>query len=475
MSVEDGNIADKVSKEFSQSELKRRMLYFTFALATLVAVSIIPTPMNPLAQKTIGVMAFVTILWITEAFPLGMTALFGISFFPVLNVLPLNESYFGFKNPALFFLIGALSLGIALQETNLHKRIALKLLERMGKSPDTIVLSVCILGVFTSFAMPCHAVAAILLPVLIGIVDAGNIDRNENFGVALFLALAFASSVGSIGTLLGGARNILAIGILESTTGTTLGFIDWAIAGVPIAIVLMFTTYITLKLTYPWGEVKVSKIREEIKSEVEEMGPMNRDEKKVIVIFTLIVGIWIFAGRRIGLSVIAVFGFFLLIASRTITWRDVKDNMPWGLVFLYGGALTLSHALTTTNAVEFLSGGFLGFLGSKPYVIVIVFLILVVAISNLMSNAAATSVILPIALPTIIALGKSDQLVTYLIAMGSAMVFLLPVGTPPNAIVYSSGYVELQDFVKAGLVLSVASIVIFITLGLGWWRLLGIW
>lgn len=473
----DGNepLADEVSKEFSKSELRRRLLYFFVALGALVVISILPLPMNPLAQRAIGVMAFLTILWITEAFPLGMTALFGISFFPILNILPLDESYFGFKNPALFFLIGALSLGIALQETNLHKRIALKLLQRTGRSSDTIVFSFCLLGAFMSFAMPCHAVAAILLPVLMGIVDAGDIGRNRNFGVVLFLALAFSSSVGSIGTLLGGARNILAIGILESTTGTTLSFLDWAIAGIPIAVVLMFLTYFTLKLVYPWGEVKVSEIRKEIREEVEEMGPVTQDEKKAMGIFLLTVGMWIFLGRRMGLSTIAVFGFFLLILSRTITWRDVKDNMPWGLIFLYGGALTLSHALTTTRAVEFFSDEILGFMGQNPYLIMIFLLVFVVAISNLMSNAAAASVVLPIALPTMMALGQSDQIVTYLIAMGSAMVFLLPVGTPPNAIVYSSGYVEVRDMVKAGLILSVISMVTFITLGLGWWKVLGIW
>ncbi len=472
--------AEEGEKEFSKPEFRRRIIYLIVGLVALGIISILPIGMDPLAKRALGVLALVTILWVTEAFPLGMTALFGVSLLGILKVIRLEDTFVGFKNTALFFLIGALSFGIAMQKTNLHKRFALKLLERFGKSSSMIIFSFIILGTFMSMTMPSHAVAALLLPVLILIVKAGNIKRDQNFGIAIFLALTYSTSVGSIGTLLGGARNVLAIGILESTieSAPTITFLDWAIAGIPIAIVLMLLVYFTLKIVYPWKEVEAERIREDIKEEVDELGGISRGEKKAGIIFGITVFFWIFLGSRIGLSVIAILGFFLLVASRTITWRDIKAEMPWDLIFLYGGALTLSHALTTTEAVGFLSNNLVGFIGENPLLVMIAFLILVIGLSNLMSNSAATAVILPIAITTIVGLGAgeySGELVSYLIAMGSAMVFLLPIGTPSAAIVYSSGYVDVKDLIKAGTILTAVCTVAFLTFGLGWWKLIGIW
>lgn len=465
--------------EIATPEYRRRILFLLSAFIALAIISLIPTPMTAVAQRALGVLAFVTILWVTEAFPLGMSALFGIILLPILDVINLSETFFGFKNPALFFLLGALSFGIAMQKTNLHKRVALRLLKRIGRSSSMIIFSICLLGCYMSMTMPCHAVAALLLPILVGIVRAGDIGPERNFGIALFLALTYSTSVGSIGTLLGGARNVLAIGILKGSVGQSISFLDWAVAGIPIATVLMVLTYFTLKLVYPWDKIDTQKIRSKIKTEVEEMGPMGPAEKKAGGIFLITMVLWVLIGQQIGLSVVAVGAFFALVASRTINWRDVKQNMPWDLIFLYGGALTLGHALTRAGTLKFLSRNLIGFIGQNSWIVMIAFLILVVVISNLMSNSAATAVVLPVALSTIlspeIGAGYSGSLVAYLIAMGSAMVFILPIGTPSAAIVYSSGYVDIKDLVKAGSVLTVMCVIAFITVGLGWWKVLGFW
>ncbi len=457
----------------------RATVYLFIAFGALTLISIMPIPMDPPAQKALGVLVFVTILWVTEAFPLGMTALFGVTLLPLLDILPLSGAFFGFKNPALFFLIGALSFGIAMQKTDLSKRFSLKVLDRFGNSPSYMIFSICLIGCVMSWAMPSHAVAALLLPVLVSIIQAGEIEHDSKFAVAVFLALTYSTSVGSIGSLLGGARNILAIGILETVTGASLGFLDWMIAGAPIALVLTVLTFFTLKLVYPWKEIDTKKIRNKLQDEVREMGSMSRGEKKTVIIFFITLILWISVGRKFGLSIVAIGGFFALMVSRTITWRDIKRNMPWGLIFLYGGALTLSHALVETNAVVYISESLVGFVGQNPLVVMIIFLVLVIVISNMMSNAAAVAVVLPIAIITVTGLGVAEhytgELIAYLIAMGSAMVFMLPVGTPSAAIVYSSGYVEVKDLVKAGGVLTVLSILVFLTFGLGWWKLIGVW
>lgn len=469
--------SDTRDKQLARPEYLRRIYYLAAAFLGLALVSLIPTPtgLSPEGQRALGVLAFVSILWITEAFPLGMTALFGAMLLPILGIVAPVNSFVGFGSAALFFLAGAISFGIAMQKTNLHKRIALKFLRRFGKSSFSIILSVCLLGGFMSMTMPEHAVAALLLPVLMGIVEAGNIEQRENFGIAIFLALTYATSVGSIGTLLGGARNVLALGILKETAGVSLSFLDWVIAGVPIAVVLMFLTFFVLRIKYPWKEVNTQKIRDEMEKEISEIGPMSEGEKKAALIFGIAFILWITVGTMIGLATVAVGGLILLVITRTLTWKDIEQNMPWGLLFLYGGALTLSSALQKTKAVVFIATELRGIIGQHPFVVIIAFLLMVILISNLMSNSAATAVILPIALSALIGLGYPGQLPAYLIAMGSAMAFLLPIATPSAAIAYSSGHIQIRDLVKAGALLSMVSVIIFATVGLGWWKLIGVW
>lgn len=329
--------------EFSRPEYLRRVYYLIAAFTALAVISIIPTPsgLSTIGQRALGVLVFVTILWITEAFPLGLTALFGAMLLPVLGIIDPSNSFVGFGSTALFFLVGALSFGIAMQKTNLHKRIALKFIRRFGKSSNLIILSVILLGGFMAMTMPEHAVAALLLPVLMGIVEAGDIGMNENFGIAIFLSLTYSTSVGSIGTLLGGARNVLALGILRETGGVSLSFVDWAIAGIPIAIVLMFLTFMVLRIVYPWEEVDTQEIREEMEEEMSEIGPMGIEEKKAAIIFIVAFVLWVTVGTTIGLATVAVGGLILLVVTRTLTWKDIEQNMPWGLLFLYGGALSL--------------------------------------------------------------------------------------------------------------------------------------
>ncbi|KXA96893.1 hypothetical protein AKJ37_04165, partial [candidate division MSBL1 archaeon SCGC-AAA259I09] len=346
---------------------------------------------------------------------------------------------------------------------------------RVGKSSSRLILSICLLGGILSWTMPEHAVAALLLPILIGIVEAGGIDYRQNFGIALFLALTYGTSVGSMGTLLGGARNVLAIGIMENFSNISLSFVDWAVAGIPIAVVLMFVTFFTLRIVYPWEEIDAGKIRSELREEVEEIGPMSRDEKKAGLIFASAFVLWSIFATTVGLATIAIGGLVALVITRTITWRDIEQEMPWGIIFLYGGAVTLSQALRSAGSVEFLANGLMGFIGQKPLLIVAIFLVTVVYLSQVMSNTAATAIILPITISSLIEFGYPAQLGGYLIAMGAAMAFMLPIATPSAAMAYTSGYIEVRDLIKAGAILNVLGIITFLTFGLGWWKLLGIW
>lgn len=456
----------------------KKLYSIVIAFALFFVIVLIPTPggLSVAGQRGLAIFAFVIILWVTETFPLGLTALIGMVSLALLGVLSPRDAFVGFGSHAIFFLMGGLTLGIAMMKTNLHKRVALKVLSKFGKSPSFLIFGICVLGTFMSMAMPEHAVAALMLPVLLGIASACGAGKGKsNFGIAIFLALAYATSVGSIGTLLGGARNVLAIGILEQTTGQTISFLRWMVAGIPIAVVMMIFTYFLIKLVYPWGTVNIAMAKKHLEHEVSLLGKMSNGEKKAAAIILLCFALWVTVGTTIGLATVAVLGMVLLVTTRTITWKDVERNMPWGMLFLYGGAITLSLALVQTGAVAFLAGGLTDFVGASPLLVIFIMLVLSVYLSQTISNSAATAVILPIALAMLMGLGFSLLVPTYLVAMGSAMAFMLPIASPNVLIAHSSGYIRTKDLIKAGFWLSLVGIATFMTIGLGWWKLLGIW
>jgi len=471
-SVKEGKTDD-----FSRSELKRRVQYILIALSALLIISIIPTPeiLTVQGQRALGILAFVGILWVTEALPMGVTALLGVILLPVLGIVEPKDSFVGFGSTALFFLLGAFSFSTAMQKTNLHKRVAVKFLRSFGKSSTTLIFGLIILSGLLSWTIPCHAVAALLLPVVLGILEAGKVADDSNFTISLLLALTYGTSVGSIASLLGGARNVLAIGILENLEGISLGFVEWMVAGIPISLALMVLTFFVLRVVFPWDEIDVDKVKDELEDEMEELGPMSVGEKKAAIIFIFALILWVTVGTGIGLATVAVGGMIMLYLTRTITWRDIEQNMPWGILFLYGGALSISSALQVTGSVDFIASGLTSAVGpGYPFLLLAIFLVLIVFLSNVMSNAAATAVILPIAIPTL-ATSFSPQVSTFLIAMGAAMAFMLPVATPSAALVYSTGRIDLKNLLKAGIVLGLLSIVVFLTVGLGWWKIIGLW
>jgi len=156
--------------------------------------------------------------------------------------------------------------------------------------------------------------------------------------------------VGSIASLLGGARNVLAIGILEEAEGIAISFSEWMVAGFPISLTLMVLTFMVFKIIYPWDEVGTDEIKRDLEEEIADLGPMSTDEKKAATIFAVALVLWVTVGTDVGLATVAIGGMVLLYLTRTINWRDIEQDMPWGLIFLYGGALSLSHALQETGA-----------------------------------------------------------------------------------------------------------------------------
>ncbi|MFP4185489.1 MAG: SLC13 family permease [Thermoplasmata archaeon] len=414
--------------------------------------------------------------WLLTPVSYMFTAFLIISFSVMLGIIEPSDAFTGFASTTIFFLIGAFILSLTIEKYGLHKRIALKVLKRFGQNPKRFVLGIVLLGSFLSMTMPAHGVAALFIPVLLSIYSVYEEgELNPGFIKASLLGLSFSTSIGSMGTFLGGARNPLAIEIYFAETGKSISFVEWFIAAIPMVLLMTFIVYIILVKIFDIKNVDMEKILNEVGSQVEEMGEFSMGEAKALGFLISAFITWAVLGQVFGMGVIAVFISVVIALSGTISWDDIVERLPWGTIFLYGGAISLGFILSESLTLQFIAISLLKMVGENPFLLLAMFAIMTAFLSNVMSNAATTGIVLPIALSTMLVMGFPDILPVFLVALPSAFAFMFIVGTPSAALVYSTGYLDQKDFLIPGLILNILGLAIFLTVGLGWWRLLGYW
>ena len=414
--------------------------------------------------------------WLLTPISYMLTAFLIISFSVILGILKPTEAFTGFASSTIFFLLGAFILALTIEKHGLHKRIALVMLKRFGESPKRFVLGVIITGSFLSMTMPAHGVAALFIPVLLGIYSAYKEENlNEEFVKASLLGLSFGTSVGSMGTLLGGARNPLAISIYYDQTGNMISFLEWFIAAIPVVIFMTFMVYFILSKYFDVKDVEMDIIQTEINEEVEEMGSLSMGEAKALGFLISAFILWVSIGQIIGMGVVAVLVSAFIGISGTISWDDMAKRLPWGTIFLYGGAISLAFILGESGTLQFIGSSVVNFVGDSPFLALAMFAVITAFLSNIMSNSATTAVILPIALSVMIGIGFPAVVPVFLVALPSAFAFMFVVGTPSAALVYSTGHLDQTDFLIPGFILNIIGLASFLTIGLGWWKILGYW
>ncbi len=414
--------------------------------------------------------------WLLTPVSYMFTAFLIISFSVMLGIIEPTDAFTGFASTTIFFLIGAFILSLTIEKYGLHKRIALKVLKRFGDNPKRFILGIVLIGSFLSMTMPAHGVAAVFIPVLLSIYSTFEEGKlNPHFVKASLLGLSFSTSVGSMGTLLGGARNPLAIEIYYAETGKSISFVEWFIAAIPMVLLMTVSVYIVLTKIFDVGGVDMEKLLSEVGSQVEEMGKFSMGEAKALGFLISAFISWAVLGQVFGMGVIAVFISVVIALSGTISWDDISQRLPWGTIFLYGGAISLGFILGESQTLQFIATSLLDMVGENPFLLLAMFAVLTAFLSNVMSNAATTGVVLPIALSAMLVMDFPDILPVYLVALPSAFAFMFIVGTPSAALVYSTGHLKQKDFLISGLILNIIGLAIFLSIGLGWWRLLGYW
>ncbi len=440
-----------------------------------------PEHLSTEGQRAIGVFMFCLIFWMTQPIPLAMTSLMIFALVPLLGISEPREVFSLFGSNTVFFILGALILAGGFVKSGLSRRMAVLFLAYFGRTPNLLLLGVLLSSAFLAFLMPEHGVAALLYPVAIQIADSLNLKKqSSNYGKALFFALAWGSIIGGITTFLGGARNPLALELYQQfmerhdlAPGTMISFTDWVIAAIPVTIIMLFFAYFVLRILYPPEITDVHAAHAILEEDIRSMGPISVDEIKVGIVYVLTVIGWIvsgFQGDLAGnLAVIAILGAGGLFLLGTLTWKDCQRHVNWGVILMYAGAIALGKTLDGTDGGLWMVRSFLTGHEFGPVLLLAGLMGFSKILTEGISNAAAVTIILPLALEIGLEAGIPLATIVYAVAIPCGLVFCLPIGTPPMAICYESEYFRIRDSLFSGTIMNIISWIVVVLVGIYYW------
>lgn len=434
-------------------------------------------------DRVIAVALWMVCWWITESVSISVTALLPLLLFPILNVMGIEEVGANYGSPIIFLFFGGFVLALALEKVNLHKRIALNIIKLTGTTPNKVVLGFMIATASLSMWISNTASTVVMLPIALSVIslliyDADGFTKGDrNFALSVMLGIAFSANAGGIATVIGTPPNSVLIGLLENEYNIEISFLKWMTIGLPFSILLLFICYVVLvKWMYPSGTLKFNASKALIQQELEKLGPMSGKEKMVLAIFGITVFLWIFRTvingifPVLGLSdtVISMMGalalftipFNLRKADFILGWEDT-EKLAWGILILFGGGLALANGMSVSGIVDTVSNAIAN-ADISVLVAASLLILLMLFMTELMSNVALIAVLAPVVAG--IAIGLEIPMLYLLIpvTIASSCAFMLPMATPPNAIVFASGYIRVHQMAKAGVVLNFISVILLI-------------
>lgn len=446
------------------------------ALAALLFVALWVSPplgsLDTMGTKVALLTALMAVLWVTEAVPIPATALLPLALLPLLGVSPIRQAAVPYADPVIYLFMGGFMLALAMERCHLHLRLALAIIAWVGTNPRALVLGFLCAGSFISMWTSNSATAMMLLPIGVSVytlLQSSSASRSgaAETGAALVLAIAYGANIGGMGTLIGTPPNAVLKAYLERSHGISIGFGQWMLLGVPlILLTLPVAWWILTRLCFRVPAAAVEGVREEIATARARLGRPSRAEWTVAAAFALAVTLWISReswkaipplGPLLTDEVIAMGTALLLFfipAGRghgfVLGWSDMK-KLPWDVLILFGGGLSLAAAMEKTGLVLALAKALEGMNGWPPLAIVFLVTLVMIFATALTSNTATATAFLPVTGALALAVGQPALLLCVPVTLAASADFMLPVGTPPNAIAYGSGLVSLPRMVRAGL------------------------
>lgn len=430
------------------------------------------------ADVVIGIALWMVIWWITEAVSISVTALLPLLLFPLFKIMPIADVGANYGSPIIFLFFGGFVLALALEKVNLHKRIALTIINWTGTSPNKVILGFMIATGFMSMWISNTASTVVMLPIAMSVINLlisdsdGFTKQDQNFALSVMLGIAFAANAGGIATVIGTPPNSVLIGLLENEYNTEISFLKWMLIGLPFSTILITIIYFVLIKLFPNKGLVFNASKDVIHNELHKLGKMSGKEKQVLYTFAIIVTLWIFRTvinsliPSLGLSdtMISILGAIALFAvpynlkrgDFILEWIDTQ-KLAWGILILFGGGLALAKGMSSSGIVDIVANGI-----SNSNISILftasLLILLMLFMTELMSNVALTAVLIPVVAG--IAIGLEIPILYLLIpvTMASSCAFMLPMATPPNAIVFASGFVKVHQMARVGIILNLIAV-----------------
>ncbi len=428
--------------------------------------------MNLQAHAVLCSSLWIAIWWIFEAVPIPVTSLLPLVLFPLSGGLDINSTASAYGNKIIFFYIAGFIIAIAMQKWNLHKRIALNIIRIFGSDKTKVILGFMISTAFLSMGISNTSTAIMMLTIGIAVTSQISSKQNKNFGKALMLGIAYSASIGGFATLYGTPPNMILKSNIEQFYNSTIEYNSWLIMAFPLSILLLLICWIYLsKFSFDLGEN--SEIgKKEIKSQLEKLGKISYEEKIISSLFLFFILALIFKNKiqnyiiNIDDTVIAIFlSIFLFLIpnkknnNKLIDWDDAI-KLPWGIVLLFGAGLSIAFAIQNSGLAEWIGNQSIFLKNFSPFIILLLLVLSVNFFTEITSNLATVSMLLPILASIGSSIGIHPYILMISATIAASCAFMLPVATPPNAIVFGSGYLKMNDMVKTGLFMNIISIIL---------------
>jgi len=460
-----------------------RLGLFLGPLTFLIIYFFVNSPgLNPQALAMLALAVWMAIWWITEAIPIAATAFLPLIFMPLLGILPIADVSSNYMHPTVMLYMGGFLLATGIEKWNLHRRIALNIINLVGSDLRKIVLGFILATGFLSMWISNSATSLMMLPIGLAVVNqfkdqlgSSKLAISESLGKSIMLGIAYSASIGGVATLIGTPTNIILASVVSDLYGYEIGFNEWMMFGLPLSLVMLFICwYYLVNFANPLpARFSLSDGKSIIKNQLTDLGRIAYEEKIVLIVFGLVCFAWITRSFLLQqlvpelddtiIVLIGVLALFIIPASkkgeRILDWKTA-EKIPWGILILFGGGLALAGGFKETGLAEWIGTRFTLIDGISFFVLLLIIITSVNFLTEVTSNVATASMLLPILASVALKLDLHPFGLMVGATLAASCAFMLPVATPPNAIVFGSGFLQMKDMVKAGFWLNVISILL---------------
>ena len=466
--------------------LLKKYIWVLVGPVSFLIMSFLPVPkgISPEAWKVLAMASLMLIWWISEAVPIAVTSLLPLVLLPSMGVAKLEAAAAPYANPVVYLFMGGFVIALAMEKWALHKRIALQIVNMTGTNANGIIGGFMMATAFISMWISNTATAIMMLPIGLSIItlmqnqispDKENEKGLRNFSISMMLAIAYGANIGGTATIIGTPPNVVFAGYMRENFNVEVTFLTWMMIGTPFAIILLiFTYFLTVKVLFPNNLGNFGGAKEIINSELKELGPMTTGEKLTLFIFMSTALSWIFRLQidaifpaiKISDTTIALVAAMLLFIIPVslhkkeflLNWSDT-EKLPWGILLLFGGGLSLADSLASTGIINIIGDQFKG-LDSEGWVFIIGLSTVSLFLTEVMSNVALVTIFLPVVGAIAVGAGIPPIQLCIPVTIAASCAFMFPMSTPPNAIVFASGRITIGQMAKAGFILNLITILV---------------